>query len=180
MTNARSKAERRRLKRAQRAAGRPAQRDKANLADVAPKSEKAHSTAPTPRQQAHHAYAKPEGQAKNSKPWINETPDLIGVLYKRGRITTAEEQAARHFQKVRAAYLQEIGIAGYRSCLDITKAGHDDSDGDFAVIAADAELRDVLGARVYSFVARETDKPATQRAEDLRRLKIALQKIAGA
>jgi len=139
-----------------------------------------HQAPPTPEQLSGGSYAAPQGQGRKRKPYVNTTPDLIGVLFKRGKITGDEEQAARHFQRIRAAYVAELGVTGYRSCLDQTRGGHDDSDGDLAAIAAYDSLRQLLGPRHCAFVARETDKPATQRAEDLRRLKLALRRIAGA
>lgn len=138
-----------------------------------------HEATPTPEQIGKGMYDAPTGLGRRHKPFINTAPDLIGVLFRQNRISAAEEQAARHFQQVRAGYIAEIGISGYRSCLDQSRGGYDGTDGDPAAVAAYDALRKLLGPRHCAFVAQEVDKLAHQRTDNLLRLRAALRKIAG-
>ena len=143
-------------------------------------AETTYQAPPPPETLANGLYAAPQGQGKRHKPFINQAPDLIGLLFLRGKIKPDEEQAARHFQAVREAYKMELELKGYRSCLNTDQGGYDDSDGNPAVVAAYDDLRQLLGPRHCAFVARETEKQAHEKPDDLRRLRVLLQKVAGA
>lgn len=79
---------------------------------------------------------KRSGPEKRYLPDLDAACDVIGALYVGRHITHAQEQAARAFQELRAAYLAELpDISGYKSCLDGGVPGYDDGDGNPEVIA---------------------------------------------
>ena len=91
---------------------------------------------PTDERKARGAWAVPQGALKAQQPFVSLTSDEIGNLYHRGKITNAQEQAARSFQQTRATYRAEIGLNNPKSCLDASIPGFDDGDGDPAAIEA--------------------------------------------
>lgn len=80
--------------------------------------------------------------------------DVVGALFIDEKITKGQEQAARTWQELHAAYLAELpDISGYKSCLDGGVPGFDDGDGDPEIIRAyrdmegrmsQAQIREVL------------------------------------
>lgn len=91
---------------------------------------------PTDERMAHGKWAEPQGAMKATQPIVDLASDVVGDLYHRGQITSAQEQAARLFQQLRADYLQELpDISGYKSCLAGGVPGYDDGVGNPDVIA---------------------------------------------
>lgn len=90
---------------------------------------------PTDERMARGNWRLPQGMGKNEQPVIDTSSDIIGQLHDAGRITSGQEQAARHWQALRAAYIAELpDVAGFKSCIAGSVPGFDDGDGDAAVI----------------------------------------------
>lgn len=99
-----------------------------NLAGVA----KRQSNKPTKERQMRGVWAK----GKDEQPDVDLAADMAGALYHRREITEAQLEAARSFQEIRAAYVAELGVAGYKSCLAGGVGGHDEGDGNPEVFKA--------------------------------------------
>lgn len=134
---------------------------------------------PTDQRRAMGIWVEPKGIAKHSNPMVDLAPDMIGALYQSKKINTAQEQAARLFQELRAAYLSELGTKGFGSCLADNQTGYDGGDGDPAVIAAYRSLERRIGRVKTACLIAECDRGADQKPRDLGVLKRALDVVAG-
>ena len=117
--------------------------------NAVPKEELARGPAaerPTPERMAKGVWTQPKGMGKNEIPVTDIASDTIGLIHYRGQITSRQEQAARSFQAIRAAYLVELPeISGYKSCIAGDVPGYDDGDGDPVVIARYRKIERELG-----------------------------------
>ena len=121
-------------KRNRRKAGAPAKTQ--SLVTARNGATDAHTARPTPQQMAHGAYQMPTGPGKQDRPIYNAASDMIGALHHAGKITDGQEQAARHWQQLRRAYVAELpDVQGFKSCIAGNVPGYDDGDGDPAIIA---------------------------------------------
>lgn len=134
---------------------------------------------PTPERMAHGKWVSPQGSGKHMQPMVDMASDMLGRLYISGQITTSQEQAARTFQQVRAAYIQELGTKGYGSCLADNQSGYDGGDGDPSVIAEYTALEWKVGRINIACLKIECDKSADQSPGDLGALRRALDAVAG-
>lgn len=134
---------------------------------------------PTPERHAQGTWAEAEGSMKSRQPIVDLAADQIGRLYTRKQITSTQEQAARHWQELRARYLAELPeISGYKSCLAGSVPGYDDSDGNPAVIAEYRTLEGKLGVvyrRELLWVCDEGNEPTS-----VPKLRAALDVVAQA
>lgn len=132
-----SVAEKKRRKRAIKAKGRVSPSGKADHTTLAATViQDRQSNRPTPERMSRGKWAEPQGPKKSDQPIVDTQADMIAVLHAQGQISDGQEQAARHFQALRTAYLAELpDVKGYRSCIDPSVPGFDDGDGDPAVIA---------------------------------------------
>jgi len=90
---------------------------------------------PTSQRLARGNWRIPQGMGKHEQPVIDTSADIIGQLHDAGKITTGQEQAARHWQSVRARYVQELpDVATFKSCIAGSVPGFDDGDGDEQII----------------------------------------------
>jgi hypothetical protein len=116
--------------------------------------------------------------AAKDAPAVDIAADMVGQLRAAQQITQSQEQAARTWQQLRAAYLAELPeISGYRSCIDPSVPGFDDSDGDPVVIERYREVERALGQqgrRIMLWVCEADERPY-----DLRLLKWALDVVEG-
>jgi hypothetical protein len=130
---------------------------------------------PTPQRAARGQWAdRPKGI---EAPMVDMAHDMIGALHCAGRITYAQEQAARLFQEILAAYLAEYGLGGYRSCLAGDTRAFDAGDGNPDAWAAHDTLKRRLGAVRYAFLRTEVDKPNGAKPQDMDALRKALDAI---
>lgn len=68
--------------------------------------------------------------------WVDLAADQIGALLAERKISQAQFDAARAWQDLRRAYLDEMpDLKSYKSCLDGSVPGYDDGDGNREVIA---------------------------------------------
>lgn len=134
---------------------------------------------PTSERRARGVWVEPKGIAKHSNPMVDLAPDMIGALYQSKQINTSQEQAARLFQELRAAYLSELGTKGFGSCLADNQTGYDGGDGDPSVIAAYRSLERRIGRVKTACLIMECDRGADQRPRDLGVLTRALDVVAG-
>lgn len=133
---------------------------------------------PTEQRRSRGTWAEPQGMGKHERPVVDLASDEIGRLYQAGRITSAQEQAARHYQELRAAYIAELpDVKGYRSCLAGSVPGFDDGDGNADVIRAfrSIEARMTLAQRREMLIVCDME----QRPRSLDTLRGALDAIGG-
>lgn len=105
---------------------------------------------PTPEARRHGAYRIPDGPGRHERPAVNMTPDCIAALMLPGSdgkasLTQEQHDAARDWQALRAIILGDLGVGGYRSCLDISGGGYDSTDGDVETANRWHRLRLALG-----------------------------------
>lgn len=142
------------------------------------KPEKPKPLAPTPEQQGRGVYVFTKGPGIRSEHVTNLASDMIGRLHCDGQITTAQEQAARHFQRVWHDYRASLPLKGYRSCLDISAGGYDGSEGDPRAEREWADLKRRVGGIVTAVLVSEIDKPTEAKPHIIGQLRFALDKVA--
>lgn len=92
---------------------------------------------PTDERKARGVWIEPQGAMRAAQPTVDVACDAVGRMYERKLIGKAEEQAARRFQEIRAAYIAEMpDIAQFKSCIAGSVPGYDDGDGNPAILAA--------------------------------------------
>ena len=133
---------------------------------------------PTPERLAKGTWAEPQGMGKDMQPIVDLASDMIGVLFESRKITGTQEQAARTFQQIYAAYLEELGVIGFKSCLAGSIKGHDESDGDPEKIAAYRSLEKRIGRLKMACLRIECDKLPNQHPQSLTALRQALDAVA--
>lgn len=108
---------------------------------------------PTAERMRHGVWAKPQGADKASQPMADVASDAVGRMFHSGAITPAEEQAARHFQSLRQAYMGELpDVVLFKSCLSGSVPGFDDGDGDPDVIRAYRDMERRIGTSARAIV----------------------------
>ena len=136
---------------------------------------------PTDERMRRGKWAMPQGPLKALQPVVDMASDAVGLLHQRGLLTGDEEQAARHFQKLRYAYLQEIpDIAQFKSCIAGSVPGYDDGDGNADIIQAYREIEDRIGRKrrtIVLAVCEDGKLPGSVVA--LTAFRRAMQKIGG-
>jgi hypothetical protein len=135
------------------------------------------SSRPTTERKSRGTWAEPQGMGKHERPVVDLASDEIGRLYQAGRITSGQEQAARHFEELRAAYLDELpDVREFKSCLAGSIPGFDDGDGNPEVIAAyrKAERRMTLPQRRELLIVLNGERP-----RNIETLRAALDAIGG-
>jgi hypothetical protein len=111
---------------------------------------------PTPERMRFGKWNDPKGPGRKHRAIVCTTPDVVGALYEGRLITSAQEQAARHYQETRHRFLGELpDVSGYRSCIDDSVPGYDDGDGNPDVIRAYREITSRLRKAVGEAGARE-------------------------
>ena len=83
------------------------------------------SMKPTAERKAHGVWV----EGKDAQPDVDLASDMFGAMYQAREITQQQLEAARAFQEVRAAFVAELGVSSYRSCLAGGVGGHDDGEG---------------------------------------------------
>ena len=92
---------------------------------------------PTDERKARGVWIEPQGAMQAAQPTVDVANDAVGRMYERKLIGKAEEQAARRFQEIRAAYIAEMpDIAQLKSCIAGSVPGYDDGDGNPAILKA--------------------------------------------
>jgi hypothetical protein len=122
-------------------------------------------------------WAIPKGMGKHEQPAVDMASDMIGVLYVGRQISSQQEQAARLYQELRAAYLAELpDVRGYKSCLAGSVPGYDDGDGNPEVIAAfrSLEKRLTMPQRREMLIVCDMD----ERPRNIETLRAALDAIS--
>ena len=114
---------------------------------------KRQSTKPTPERRTRGVWV----EGKDAQPDVDLACDMAGALYQARKISQQQLEAARSFQEVRAAYVAELGVAGYRSCLAGGVGGHDDSDGNPEVFRAYRQITRGLSPRQVVTLERGLD-----------------------
>lgn len=132
---------------------------------------------PTKERHARGTWAPPaKGQPG---PHVDLAADMIGRLHIEGAITTSQEQAARLFQELRAGFEAELGVPGYGSCFNDSRAGHDGGDGNPEAITAWRRMEQRIGRVKSALLQVETAKGADQKPNDMGALRNALDCVNG-
>ena len=100
--------------------------------------------------------------------------DLIGRLSTEGKLTSQQVESARVFQERRAAYVQELGTVGYRSCLAGGSGGHDSGDGNPEAVSAYRSIENRVGQKHLWMLRQECEKLANDKPWSLAGLQAAL------
>lgn len=132
---------------------------------------------PNEHRRARGVWADPTGSAKSTQPTVDLAADEIGRLHVAGKITDAQEQAARTFQAVRGAYIREFGLRAFKSCIAGGVPSYEDGDGDPAILAEYRSLEAKLSFRERSELLHVADDNHPPRALPV--LRAALDKVAG-
>ena len=104
---------------------------------------------------------------------------MIGSLLVQGHITPQQEQTARDFSQVYAAYKAEIGIAESKSCLAVSSGGFDSGDGDPDVYKRYYAMRDKIGRVRTAMLQDECFKMTDGRPNSILALRDGLDRLAG-
>ena len=110
-------------------------------------------------------------------PMMDLAPDMIGRLYATRQITSAQHDAARLFSEILDAWLVELALPGYRSCLAGGSGGYDGGDGNPEAARAHDRMKSKLGSVCYLYIRSELEKPADREPASLKMLRLALDKI---
>jgi hypothetical protein len=132
---------------------------------------------PTEWRRRFGVWADPTGSAKSTQPTVDLAADEIGKLHVAGKITDAQEQAARTFQELRRAFLGEFGLRSFKSCIAGGVPHYDDGDGDPAIKEQYQNLEAKLSFRERSELLHVADDNHPPRALPV--LRAALDKVAG-
>lgn len=101
---------------------------------------------PTPERIGKGAFKMPTGPGRKFLPAVDEAHDTIAKLHKAGLINDDQEQAARDWQDLKAAVRAELGVSQGRSCLDISPVGHDNDEGNPALMERWLKVEAELGS----------------------------------
>lgn len=134
---------------------------------------------PTPERRARGIWIEPTGKDADDHMIRDAAVDMIGKLFAMNRITYAQYEAARTFQAIVAAFQQELGVSGYRSCLADHTGGYDGSDGNPEVIAAYRAMQRRIGVTRFLLLRTECDKGPDQKPGNLDVLRKALDAFIG-
>lgn len=133
---------------------------------------------PTAERMARGYWSEPQGMGKHDRPFVDLHSDMVGRLFAGDMITTAQEQAARHWQQIRARYIEELpDVSGFKSCIAGGVGAYDASDGNPETIAEYRQLERRLSRVQRAEVLRVCEDGNKPRSLDL--LRGALDVIAG-
>ena len=133
---------------------------------------------PTDQRKSRGTWAEPKGVGKHDLPVIDLASDMVGQLYIARQITGAQEQAARHFQELRSAYLDEFpDVRGFKSCLAGSVPGFDDGEGCAQTIAAYRSIERRLTQPMRREMLLVCDM--NERPRNIETLRAALNAIGG-
>jgi hypothetical protein len=100
--------------------------------------------------------------------------DMIGRLATEGKLTSQQVESARVFQETRAAYVAELGINGFKSCLAGGSGGYDAGDGNPESIRAYSKIENAVGPKHIWMLRQECDKLASDKPWSIAGLRDAL------
>ena len=107
---------------------------------------KAEAIRPTAERMRKGAFRMPTGPERKSLPAVDEAHDTIAKMHRAGLINDDQEQAARDWQDLKSAIRAELGVSQGRSCLDISPAGHDNDEGNPALMERWLKVEAELGS----------------------------------
>jgi hypothetical protein len=114
--------------------------------------------------------------ANRNAPAVDRTGgDMLGELYATGQIEKPHFDAGRAFQALCDAFTSDMGVKGFRSCLDMTGGGYDATDGSEAIAKAYDRLKHKLGAVRFAYLRTELSKPAGAKCKSVEMLRRALE-----
>lgn len=133
---------------------------------------------PTREQRAAGIYQNPAKHESLETAWINRASDMIGRLDVEGKLTNEQVQAARTFEGIWRSYQDEIGVAGYGSCLDQSGGGYDGGEGNPDVYREWKALCDKIGRVAVACLRTEISKGPDGQPDNLERLRVFLERVA--
>lgn len=162
-----SNRQRRELKKANRAAQQPASASRPDLGVVT--ANRSEITAqPTPERRAMGVWHTTKDGTQDM------AHDMIGRLATEGKLNSQQVESARVFQETRAAYVAELGVSGFKSCLAGGSGGYDAGDGNPEAIRAYRKIENAVGPKHIWMLRQECDKLANDRPWSLTGLQAAL------
>jgi len=148
-----SKAQKRRNKRMAKAATQNTQ-DRSGAQTIALRAvSKRQSMKPTPERKARGVWV----DGKDAQPDVDLAEDLAGTLFHARQISDRQLEAARQFQEIRAAYIAEFAVPGYKSCLAGGVGGHDEGDGNPEAFRAYRKITKPLNREQLTALERGLD-----------------------
>ena len=104
--------------------------------------------------------------------------DMIARLHSEGKLSKAQEDAARAYEEVRAGFVSELGIAPIKDSCDASQGGFDAGDGNPAAKKAHDDMRKRIGRIKWAVLDQEVGKGSEGRPRDLGALQNALNCVA--
>ncbi len=118
-----------------------------------------------------------EGSRK--APLIDMAEDMIGRLAQERKLTPPQVDAARLFQQLRADYVAELDVTGFKSCLAGGSGGYDSGDGNPEAKRAYEALQEKIGRVKVACLVVECEKAGDQHPWSLDVLRTALDAVGG-
>ena len=104
--------------------------------------------------------------------------DMIARLHSEGKLSKAQEDAARAYQEVRAAYIAELGVSAVKDSLDASQGGFDAGDGNPAAMKAHDRMKERIGRIMWVVLELEVGKGPTGNPRNLGAFQNALSCVA--
>jgi len=115
--------------------------------------------------------------AGKAAPAVDRTGgDMLGELFIAGKIERSHLDIGRHVQWLIDAATSDMGVKGFRSCLDMTGGGYDATDGSEAIALAYSRLKRKLGPVTFPYLRTELAKPVGAKCNNVEMLRRALEK----
>lgn len=115
-------------------------------------------------------------RAGSASPMVDKAPDMVSRLRNERVLSEAQFEAAQAFMEIRAAYVAELCVNGFKSCLAGGIKGHDDSDGNAAAVREYEALKERVGRIPTAILIAECEKGPDKHPRDLGALKNALDR----
>ena len=116
--------------------------------------------------------------ASRTAPAVDDACDYIGRLYAMKLIEYHHHEAARMFQDIIAAFMADLPITGFRSCLAGGTGAYDSGDGNPAAVKAYDSMKRKLGAVRFAYLRTQVDKPSDAPIKDVDVLRNALDAVS--
>ena len=114
---------------------------------------------------------------KDAQPDVDLASDMAGSLFQERKISAQQLEVAHRFSEVRAAYVAEFEVPGYKSCLAGGVGGHDGGDGNPAVVAEYKRMTRNMTPILMTRLIEGLEAPAYSRWVNVPALCVALDAI---
>jgi len=137
----------------------------------------------TPHQPRENNRPTPQREAMGKFKYSDKTAfdthhDMVARLHSEGKLSKAQEDAARAYEEVRAAYVRELGVSAVKDSLDSSQGGFDAGDGNPAAMRAHDRMKARIGRIMWVVLEMEVGKGPAGNPRDLAVLQNALNCVA--